>query len=452
MAITDPGHAAVAMLHVAEDDRLPAGKAADMVRGATDRLKRLDRPGRTAEVWGDALAQAAAIHRGPETDHALDRLRAAAVEAVEQLPDGEWVTAAIHAMAPHVDADGRRRLLRRGLRNPGGELDAARTLFDLDDGLASIIRTDAPPEVASRLFAKHEGAGSDVAVAAAWAIPDMPERREALRVLASKMDAPHELMRLGGSSKGRGAADRVACWTMVGARLDRIGADARPAFDEAVDALAGVEGKEAQKAHRKLAQAMERSGLEAPPAPDATTTETKDASPSDVPVRPGKRHAFCLVDGYSGALGTPHLRAVARAAPLCVAFDIDLVLMGFPTDDVAALVDLVDAETDVGEGEGYARRLLEADRLRLMPLDGGVPTEWPGTPVATTPHPADDKAVALDTVRGPIALLVGLGKNGLPRRILDAAPHHHELTGRGISMETATAMGILADRLGRLPV
>lgn len=451
VSITDPGHAAVAMVHVAGDERLPAAKAAELVRKATARIQTLDRPGRMPETWGDVLENAASIHRGPETDAALDTLRAAAVDAVERLPDGDWVTDTITAIASYVDGEGRKRLLRRGLHNPGGELAIAKALLGQGPGLADIIRDHAPPEVASRLLAKTEGATSDDALAAAWAILDMPQRREALRVLSTKLDRPHELMALGGSAKGRDPADRVACWTMVGARLDHLGHDPASAFEHAVRALGEMDGKEAVKAHRKLAQAMERSGLDAPPAPDAPATEDAPSESIQVPTEGHSRHAFCLVDGYSGGLGAPHLRAIARAAPLCVAFELDLVLMGFPTEDREALVDLVDAESDVGEGEGYAHRLLAEGRLRLLPLKSGLPEAWPGTPVATTPHPADGKAVALRDVEPPLALLVGLGKNGLPKRMLNAVPHHHELTGRGISMETATAMGILADRLGRLP-
>lgn len=451
-AIDDAAQAAIAMLHLAEDERMPADKAAAMVRRAADELRTLDRPGRMAESWGDALAQAANLDRGPETQHAVERLQRTAVSCIAKLPDGEWVTHSIIAAAPHLDPEGRRLLLRRALRNKGGALDAAKALLAQDQGLADIIRADAPPEVATRLLAKTEGATSSDAVAAAWAIEDLAKRREALRVLSTKLEERHELMALGGSCKGKDPADQVACWTLVGARLDRLGQDAADAFGHAARALEKMQGPEAVKAHRKLSQAMERSNLEPPAAPDAPKTEAIDEGPVDIPVKPLSRHAFTLVDGYTGGLGAPHLRAVARAAPLCMAFNLDLVLMGFPTTSAAELVDLVDAESNVGEDGAYARQLLEADRLHVMPLQNGLPVAWPGTPVATTPHPEAGKGTELESVEGPVCLLIGQGKQGLPTKMLHATDHHHELTGKGISMETATAMGILADRLGRIPV
>ncbi len=442
--IGDAAHRAAVYVHLAEDERLPAAKAASLVRDATDLLRSLDRPGRTAEAWGDALSVAVKLERGPETDNAIARMQRQATSAIQKLPDGQWVTDAIVTMAPFMDADGRRMLMRRGLRNRGGELQAAKALVALDDELRDLVKSDAPPEVQARLLSSD-----DDATTAAWAIEDLAKRREALRVLSTKLEVPHELMALGGSSREQPPEEQVACWTMVGARLDRLGHDATAAFGHATKALANAQGREATKAHRKLAQAMERSGLTPPPPPSAGPAP--DAATDQIPIKPLERHAFCIVDGYTGGLGAPHLRAIARAAPLCIAFDLDLVLMGFPTDSAKELVGLVEGESNVGEDGGYARMLLESDRLHLAELVHGLPKVWPGTPVATTPHPDGAKNAALDEVAAPIALLVGQGKQGLPKRMLDVVPHHHELTGRGISMETATAMGILADRLGRVP-
>lgn len=443
--IQDGGHAAAALIALAADERLPAKKAAQAVRDARKRLAEVDRPGRMAEAWGDVLQVATGLQRGPEVDRAVERLQAAALAAVIALPDGQWTAAAVCAVAPHLPLDGRDALLRRGLADSAHALEVAKAVAT-DERARRIVAEDGPPDVVARF------ADDEEAIAAAWRIGDIARRREALRVLASKMDHVHDLMALGGSSRGRDAVERVAAWTIVAARLDRLGHDPAKAFDHAVTAWHDVEGPEAMKAHRKLAQAMERSGLTPPSVDPASAPTQRTNTEHTVPVVHGPRHVFALVDGYAGGLAAPHLRAVARAAPLCAAFDLDLVLMGFPTEDAASLVDLVDAETNVGEGTSYARQLLDAGRLRLMPLEHGVPDHWPGTPVATTPHPAVGRAVALHDVAAPVCLLVGQGKQGLPRKLLAAVPHHHELTGQGISLETGTAMGILADRLGRIPL
>jgi hypothetical protein len=79
--------------------------------------------------------------------------------------------------------------------------------------------------------------------------------------------------------------------------------------------------------------------------------------------------------------------------------------------------------------------------------------------VATTPHPepakAADLAGALARARaagtGRLCVLMGLGKRGLPASLLRAVASHVELTGQGVSLETATAMGVVAERLRTLP-
>ena len=80
-------------------------------------------------------------------------------------------------------------------------------------------------------------------------------------------------------------------------------------------------------------------------------------------------------------------------------------------------------------------------------------------PVATTSRPAKEKATslekALEQARAThplkrLCFIMGLGKKGLPRSLLDNVEHHVELTGSNIPLETATAMGIIARELGHL--
>jgi uncharacterized protein len=155
---------------------------------------------------------------------------------------------------------------------------------------------------------------------------------------------------------------------------------------------------------------------------------------------------------------------LARAGPVAVAFDCDLATFGFPfeqarargakstdalrsPDDVARFV----AEgTSIGEGGELFRDLADAGRFHIhpFPADGVFPPRF-GRVVATTPAPDPAKAstplaVATEVMAGHDQLLVyGLGPRGLPRDVLARAPVHLELTGRGLSMETATALGAL---------
>ena len=46
--------------------------------------------------------------------------------------------------------------------------------------------------------------------------------------------------------------------------------------------------------------------------------------------------------------------------------------------------------------------------------------------------------------------MIGLGRNGLPAKILDNCDNQFELTGIGASLETAVAMGAIAQCLANL--
>jgi hypothetical protein len=155
------------------------------------------------------------------------------------------------------------------------------------------------------------------------------------------------------------------------------------------------------------------------------------------------------------------LRAIGRAAPLCWAFGLDLALVGFPTDDLGKLTRLAAKETNIGEGRGYLEQLWSDGRIHLVFCDTGHAPNFKGIgyAVATTPNPTTAKtmdfAAALTAAKQAgeprLIVLMGLGKRGLNPATLDAAPCHLELTGKGVSLETATAMGILAERMRQIP-
>ena len=69
--------------------------------------------------------------------------------------------------------------------------------------------------------------------------------------------------------------------------------------------------------------------------------------------------------------------------------------------------------------------------------------------MATTPTPTPAKATTPLAVAEALAtghdqlLVFGLGPRGLPAAVMDGAAHHLELTGKGISLETSTALGAL---------
>lgn len=159
-------------------------------------------------------------------------------------------------------------------------------------------------------------------------------------------------------------------------------------------------------------------------------------------------------------------RAVARAAPLAASFEFNLALIGFPFEAYRTksgetprpktpkeLAALVADSTTIGEGGEYLLELAEAGRFQSYPFpDPGFAPQL-GTPVLATRHPAVDKRIDLDALArhvhagSSVVVLVGLGPRGVPKKVHEACPRHLELTDKQYSLETATALGVLAGRL-----
>ena len=160
---------------------------------------------------------------------------------------------------------------------------------------------------------------------------------------------------------------------------------------------------------------------------------------------------------------------LARAAPVAVAFDCDLATFGFPygqarargakrndlgLDSPAAIAGFVAESSSIGEGADLLALLVKERRFGTFPFPGpeGFPARL-GRTVATTPKPHDPKgttplAVAEELAAGRDQLLVfGLGPRGLPASVMEGSAVHLELTGKGVSMETSTALGALPARV-----
>jgi uncharacterized protein len=153
---------------------------------------------------------------------------------------------------------------------------------------------------------------------------------------------------------------------------------------------------------------------------------------------------------------------LARAGPVAMAFDCDVATFGFPFEQARArgaksseplrtpqdIAAFVAESTSIGEGGDYFLDLVGKGRFQAHPFPAkGFPASL-GRLVATTPSPSNRKVSPLDVAKDLAAgrsqlLLFGLGPRGLPAEVLAAAPDHLELTGRGVSMETATALGAL---------
>ncbi len=473
--IDDPGYAAMAVMAVSGDRRLPWNEARQGLELAVRLAREIDHLGRRGEIWADLLARGADWRpgaRNPQAPKLRHHVLDAAVADILTMPDGQWTLDAIRLIAALAGPSGRTHLLQRALSNRGFEAEGAKAVLraadaaerqqlrPMIDGLQPQLKANLLGFLATRGEASTRGP-----VKAAWAIEDPPKRREALRVLAYQAPDIRSLGELVASTAGREPADAFHVQCAAAAAADKMGDrdSCRNWLDVAAGTVAHIaDDKGRAKAERKLAQARERAGLEsaktepatAPPAepePQPAPAASPHSAPASAAVpshAPSRRHVLALVDTYEGGLKPVHLRAVARAAPLCAAFNLDLALIGFPTEDLESLAMAAARETAIGAGGRHVQELLQQGRLHLVASSGRVPDWGPlGTPVASTPQPQADKRLDLADVPGRICLLMGLGRQGLPASFLDVA-HHYEITGADVSLETATAMGILADRLG----
>lgn len=147
-----------------------------------------------------------------------------------------------------------------------------------------------------------------------------------------------------------------------------------------------------------------------------------------------------------------HRRALARAGPVALAFDANLATFGFPyARDLGTptqIVEWVSGTTSIGESGRYLRELAAGGRFASFDFPKrGFPPQL-GEVVVTTNRPDPRLATNAKVLAGllkhgtSILLVFGLGPRGLDDRdIYPLGRYHFDLTSRGLSLETATALG-----------
>ncbi|NOZ76156.1 MAG: DUF531 domain-containing protein [Euryarchaeota archaeon] len=230
-------------------------------------------------------------------------------------------------------------------------------------------------------------------------------------------------------------------------------------FDAILEVIEGMEDpSQRKKAWEGTRRSMKRAGVRVAWEPAGMEPGGRGREPAGQggglpdPDAMGGRITLGLVNTYRGnRLREAHVRGAARAGPLCYAFGLNLCLLGFPVPDEDTLIERVGRESKLGEGGSYLLKLREEGRLAVagMPEPGGTEGRW--TVVATTSRPDGKKRLGFSELRemeGPLLILMGLGSQGLPARLLKDAGYHLEFTGRNVALETCTAMGVLAAKLG----
>jgi hypothetical protein len=143
-----------------------------------------------------------------------------------------------------------------------------------------------------------------------------------------------------------------------------------------------------------------------------------------------------------------HYRSIARAAPIAYAFGFNLALFDYPFKmNAEELVDFVKDKTTIGESGKYLEELFRQGKFFVFDLpEKGFQPQF-GSVVVTTSRPAGEKQLQLPALAGLInkkksfLFLIGLGHKGLPDKLFELAPYHLDITAKGVSLETCTAIG-----------
>ncbi len=397
---------------------------------------------------------------------------------VRDIDSGKGLSDAIRGCAPRVPKECIQTFFRKGLHNKGFERDDTRAVLRRwaslkdEEGINRLVddilkMKDSTGKVRLMGYLRLQLIRNEVSIETDLLAPSLrssitlgedsieslryiingagKDDIEAIRSVLKEIKDPNVMIR--STMTLAGFAERVESKETSNGLLDEAKMDIEKIEDPALRhslnqhlAQALLKGGRDEEGKKVLASAMDSRGdrrIVEPPKGEITHSS-------------GERHVLALFDGYEGGIKPIHIRSVARAAPLCIAYDLDLALLGFPTNDLNAFTKQIRSDTNVGEGGRYLDLLLSEKRITLIPCSWkDPPRDLPALPVASTSKPDKSKT---DLPGGKkLCMIMGLGKKGLPPSIINDARYHLELTGKNIPLETCTAMGAIAERLKNLP-
>jgi len=472
-ALSDPYYSSLALFSISVYDGLENKLASKLKPEAFGLANKEKRPWRRAEL---IISICKLSKNNPEI-----------IKLIEQIPEPKARAEAIAGTAKHLGCENAPELLKLAVRNGGYETDSCKPVikfwaaecpeFEL---MLDILGTLKNPESGIRLLGylqlQFSRAGIQTTEPIEMAVDHAlknPDKLGLLKYLASQSDDIDSLeaiaMALTGLDTPLEEASLLA--TLAGS-ADRAGHKelAMDWFNSSLECLEDVDGVPATL-RLNLALGLRKLGQEELASKNfqialdsaGDNEKLRYRIEKAMGVKPkkiiksvehtGKRHVLALHDTYQGKLSSAHVRMIARAAPLCIAYDIDLALLDFPIKDLDSLVRMVSANTNVGKGGRYLRELFVQNRVMLI----DDPNEA-GMAIATTSRPEKAKSISLkeaarmaqDHPTRRMCVIMGLGRNGLPKKLLADISHHAEVTGSNVPLETSTAMGIIAQMIGHV--
>jgi len=143
-----------------------------------------------------------------------------------------------------------------------------------------------------------------------------------------------------------------------------------------------------------------------------------------------------------------HYRSIARAAPIAYAFGLNLALFDYPFKmNAEELVEFVKDKTTIGGSGKYLLELFCSGRFHVFDLPEKGFQPQLGSPVVTTSKPERKKEINIAALgeniikKKSFLFLIGLGHKGLPQELFEIAQYHLDITSKGVSLETCTAIG-----------
>jgi hypothetical protein len=487
-ALPDPYYASLALISISLDSRLDFQEAKKLMDESLALADRENRPWRKAELLTEICKKA---QNAPFKDDLMKFI----INKIKKISDGQARSEAISGCAGFMGCQNAGEMLSLGISNAKFEMESCKPVIkfmvescnapaaEIMAVLEKMPMSLARAKLLGYLHTQLQRSGSEeiepleLAVHSALQLLGA-ERLEALKYLASQssditsletvaaaiiglkspLDVASLLATLAGSADKAGQKELSKDWFMAGIEAMVDFSNEAEYVQLKINLALGLQ----RLGEEQLARDIFTKILETSADDEKIISRVRKAmgEKSETKIELVKqkrkiRHMLVLYDTHEGNLSQVHLRMVARAAPLCVAYELDLGLMAFPDTDLDSLVKRVTADTNIGQGGRYLQELLEEKRVSILTGE-----EWKsvGLPVATTSHPAKDKSVSLEgagkLARGHpgkrLLVIMGLGRKGLPKSLLDSVEHHVELTGSNVPLETSTAMGIIAQQMGHL--
>ena len=379
------------------------------------------------------------------------------------LPAGDARVDALKSISSKVSEQRLPELFLLAVENYGMESKAARPVMksivatknhDMISEITASI-TKAPPDLAVKFLDNLHRLAIEASLtleptALELSLPLLKSVEfEIVRTLCSHASTSAEVRTLAETLDGDNE-DAIRYAVTLAGRADRTGDAefARHLLEKAATRVDSLNERTATRIKKNIAKGFVHLGDQGRAEELVPMHEFEVKSPqSDEGGVERRGHTMALVGTYDGGVAIPHLRALARVAGIAWGFGLDIALIDWPTENLEELCDRARKESGTA-GVNHLPALLTSQRIQLLSVDDAL-SGRAGHPIATTHQPVGG-SVDLTTFDGRLCVFIGLGRQGLPKRLLDNCPDQFELTGIGASLETAVAMGAIAQRLADL--